>query len=112
MKKMNLSRVSSEEIVNMFEVAFEEQVAIDNDIGVFGVECNDRRLGQPVKVVVDIAGHAGTPTIDQFRKGEVKGSENVKISRDDIGEMTFSLMPKETVFLSGNDYIITYVSEE
>ncbi|GAF81117.1 unnamed protein product [marine sediment metagenome] len=110
MKKMNLDRASSEEIVNMFEVSFEEQVAKLNDIGAFNVECNDRQIGKPVQVEVNIAGHAGTPTIDQFRNGEVEGCESVTISRDDIGEMKFSLVKKLTTFVSGNDYLIVYES--
>jgi hypothetical protein len=107
-KVMNLQRVSSEEVVSMFETAFEEQVASINDIGAFGVECNDREIGKPVQVQVDISGMAGAPTIDQFRQGAVEHSEFVTISRDDIGEMKFKLVPKLTCFLSGNDYLIVY----
>jgi hypothetical protein len=109
---MNLDRVSSEEIVSMFETAFEEQVASLNDIGAFGIECNERSIGQPIHVKVDISGHAGTPTIDQFRQGAVEGSKSVKISRDDIGEMEFKLIPDLTCFLSGNDYLIVYESAQ
>jgi len=112
MKTMNLNRVSSEEIITMFEEAFENQVASLNDIKVFGVECNDKAIGKPVQVNVDIAGHAGTPTIDQFRKGEIKDSESVTISREDIGEMEFKLVPKLTTYVSGNDYLIVYESKE
>ncbi len=110
MKNMNISRISSEDIVSMFEKAFEEQVADINYISSFDVECVDRAIGKPILVNVDISGHAGTPTIDQFRKGLVKGSDMVTISRDDIGEMKFKLLPKMTAFLSGNDYIIVYES--
>ncbi|MFA7219427.1 MAG: hypothetical protein WC119_02905 [Synergistaceae bacterium] len=110
MKQMELSRVSSEEIVSMFEESFESQVASRNDIGTFGVECNGRELNKPVQIQVDIAGHAGTPTIDQFRNGKVENSESVTISREDIGERKFKLMPQLTTFVSGNDYIIIYES--
>ena len=111
MKKMNLSRVSSEEIITMFENAFEEQVADLNNIGAFDVDCAERKIGQAVQMNVDISGMAGTPTIDQFRKGEIEGSDSITISRDDIGEMKFHLLPKMTAFLSGNDYLIVYESE-
>ena len=111
MKIMNLDRVSSEEIIKMFEEAFEEQVVSRNTIGPYGVECDDRKTGTPVQVKVDIAGHAGTPTIDEFRKGEVEHSESVTISRADIGEMKFNLLPSLTTFISGNDYLIVYESE-
>jgi hypothetical protein len=107
-KVMNLERVSSEEIVTMFEEAFENQVASWNDIGAFGVECTQREIGKPVQVQVDISGMAGAPTIDQFRQGAVEHSDVVTISRDDIGEMKFKLLSDQTCFLSGNDYLIVY----
>ena len=109
-KEMNLDRVSSEEIVSMFEEAFETQVASLNDIGAYGVECDDRQIGKPVQVKVDISDHAGTPTIDQFRKGEVEASESVLIAREDIGSKKFKLIPSLTCFLSGNDYLLVYES--
>ena len=111
MKEMKLERVSSEELISMFEEAFEEQVAKLNNIDAFGVECNNRGLGQPVQINVDISGHAGTPTVDQFKNGDVKGSKSVTISRDDIGEKTFKLVESLTTFVSGNDYLIVYESE-
>jgi len=109
-KAMNIGRVSSEEIVSMFEKAFESQVASINDIQAFGVECTERSIGKSVKVQVEISGHAGTPTIDQFRSGSIENCKSIKISRDDIGEMTFTLMPSQTCYLSGNDYLIVYES--
>ena len=111
MKDMNLGRVSSEELITMFEIAFEAQVGTPNDINVFGVECNDRGLDKPVQINVDISGYAGTPTIDEFRKGTVENSETVTISRDDIGEKKFTLVKDLTTFVSGNDYLIVYESE-
>jgi len=109
---MNLDRVSSEEIVSMFEEAFETQVATLNDIGAYGVEVDDRGIGKPVQIKVDVSGHAGTPTIDKFRQGAVEGSGSVKIAREDIGEKEFKLVPSLTCFLSGNDYLIVYESTQ
>ena len=108
MKEMKLDRVSSEELITMFEEAFEEQVAKFNNIEAFGVECNDRGLGKPVQINVDISGHAGTPTVDQFKRGEVTKSESVTIQRDDIGEKTFKLVKGLTTYVSGNDYLVVY----
>lgn len=108
-KKIKIEKLSSEEIVNMFEVAFTE-IASENNIDSFTVRCSDRKIGESVKVEVDITGLAGAPTIDSFRKGKVTGCEKVTISRDDIGSLTFKLMPAQTAFLSGNDYVIVYES--
>jgi len=111
MKEMKLERVSSEELISMFEEAFEDQVAKLNYIESFGVECNERGMGKPVQINVDISGHAGTPTVDQFKLGEVEGSESVTISRDDIGEKTFHLVKSLTTYVSGNDYLVVYEAE-
>ena len=111
MKKMDMSKISSEDLVKMFEQAFEEQVSEPNSLGECGIDCDDRSLGKPVRVTVDVSGLAGTPTIDQFRAGKVKGSNTVIISRDDIGELKFNLLPNMTVFLSGNDYQLVYESK-
>lgn len=111
MKKMDIERVSSEEIVSMFEEAFEEQVAKFNNIEAYGVTCDDRQIEKKVQVNVEISGHAGTPTIDEFRNGDITDSKHVIISRDDIGELKFNLLPEMTAYLSGNDYIIVYESE-
>lgn len=111
MKKMNIDNVSSEEIVNLFEEAFESEIASFNNIGAFGITCDGREISKPVRILVDIVGHAGTPTIDQFRQGEVDNSKSISISRDDIGETTFYLLPNLTTFVSGNDYQVVYESE-
>jgi uncharacterized membrane protein len=111
MKDMVLDKLSSEEIISMFEIAFEEQVASRNNILAFSVSCNDRSLNKPVEVNVDVSGFAGTPTIDEFKAGSVPDANTVIISRDDIGEKTFELVPSLTTFLSGNDYLIVYTSK-
>lgn len=108
MKKMDVSRVSSEEIITLFEEVFENQVGKYNDINVFEVFCNDRVLGKPLQVEVNVIGHAGTPTIDQFKKGEIENAKFLKISREDIGELQFRLLPDLTTYVSGNDFIIVY----
>jgi len=108
-KKIRVEKLSSEEIVDMFEVAF-GKIASLNNIDSFTVRCSDRKIGEAVKVEVDITGLAGAPTIDAFRKGKVAGCDKVTISRDDIGSLTFKLIPKQTAFLSGNDYVVVYES--
>ena len=108
-KKIKMEKLSSEEIINMFEVSFGE-VASLNNIDSFTVRCSERKTGEPVKMEIDITGLAGAPTIDAFRKGKVEGCDKITISRDDIGSMTFKLLPKETAFLSGNDYVVVYES--
>lgn len=109
-KEMEINRVSSEAIVTMVEKAFENQIASINNIQAFEVKCDDRIIDGPVRIEIDISGHAGTPTVDDFKEGRVEGSESMTIERDDIGEMKFDLVPSQTCFLSGNDYCIVYES--
>lgn len=108
MKKESIERISSEDIINLFEEAFEEQVASLNNITSFSVESSGREIGKPVRVTVDIVGSAGAPTIEQFRNGEVENCKHIKLFREDIGEIQFKLLNNMTVFISGNDYQIVY----
>jgi hypothetical protein len=108
MRPMNLEKVSSEELISMFEEVFENKVAKYNNIESFGVECSDRGMGKDICINVDISGHAGTPTIDEFRSGKVENSEEIVIEREDLGSAKFSLVKELTTFVSGNDYLIVY----
>ena len=105
---MEVDRLSSEEIVNMFEESFQDQVATLNNILSFSVDCEDRSFGQPFKIKVEINGLAGTPTMDDFKQGRIEDAAKVNIERDDIGVATFKLDPSLTTYLSGNDYLIYY----
>lgn len=108
MRPMNIERVSSEELIAMFEEEFEQKVALYNNITAFSVDCEDRGMGKDISMNVEISGHAGSPTIDQFRNGEVENCEKIVIQREDLGEAKFTLVKDLTTFVSGNDYLIVY----
>ena len=109
-KQINLKTLSDDEIIDLFSDSFENDVARYNNIESFDVIVK-RETGSPeVRVEVTISGTAGSPTVDQWKKGTVDRSEIVTISRDDKGTASFKLIPSETVYLNSTEYIVTYVS--
>ena len=111
MKKMKTQGMGDDELQNLFEESFQETVASKNDIIDFEVKTDWDVNSDILRFDVTIIGLAGTPSIDAFKKGEVENADEVVIERADKGRMTLKLKPKETTFLSGNDYIIVYSNE-
>ncbi len=109
-KKMAIERVSSEEILDLFEKSFEDQIVPFSNIDSFGVECTRDVTSKKAIVNVTIYGTAGSPTIDDFKANRVAGADRVSIQRFDIGELNFALKPELTCFLNSNDYLIVYES--
>lgn len=105
---MNTKNMGNEELQALFEDVFQEQVASYNNIQDFEVNTTRNVKGDKISFEVTITGLADTPSIDEFKRGKVKNSKSIEITRADKGSMTFKLAPEKTVFLSGNDYIIVY----
>lgn len=109
-KKMDVNRISDEEVQDLFEVAFEEQVGKFNDIDNFEVKCVREVSKDYLTVEVTVMGTAGCPTAEDFKKNKIKGANKVTISRADKGELTFVLQPAKTLYLNSTEYIIIYKS--
>jgi len=107
-KRLNLEKISDEQLVDLFEKAYEEQVGQINSIGEFECTCTRTVGDSEVKMEVMITGLAGTPTPDSYKTGKVEGSEKVVVERDDDTELTFKLEPKDTICLNTNDYLVVY----
>lgn len=109
-KKISIDRVSSEEIVDLFEKSFEEHVVPFSHIDAWEIECT--RDIQTMKAIVNVTiyGTAGAPTIDDFKNNKIPAAERVSIDRFDIGVLNFVLKPELTCFLNSNDYFIVYES--
>lgn len=107
---MKTDRLSTEDIRDMFEEAFQEQVGKENNIDTFEVEA-ERGVDNRITVNVTISGMAGSPTLDDFKKGNIKNAKTVKIERYDVGEMVLTLQPSLTTFVNGMDYLVVYKSE-
>ena len=109
-KTIDIVRVSSEDIQDLFEKEFERISALI-DISSFDVVCNRDIQTRKATLLVNIYGTAGAPTIDQFKQDKIEQARRVSIERYDIGTLVFNLLPTKTVFLNSNDYQLTYLSE-
>jgi len=110
MAKLNTSKLSNEDIEDLFSEAFEDQVAKHNSISEFEVTCiRDSANAKSLDIEVMIVGMAGSPTLDQFKNGEVENSQEVIGSRGG-DKIKFKLLPKKTVVLNSNDYNISYAA--
>lgn len=107
-RKMNVNTVSDEEIQDLFEASFEAQVSKYNNIDSFEAKCV-REIGKDtITMEVTIMGTAGSPTAEDFKKGKIKDATSVTIERADKGELTFTLMPANTLYLNSTEYIVIY----
>ena len=109
-KVMSIKKISEEDIETLFENAFRDQVASYNNIDEFEVKSTRDIKGNSLKVEVTVQGLAGSPTSEDFKNMNIDNIESVTISREDIGELTLKLMPKETTPLNATEYIVVYQS--
>jgi len=109
-KKMNIQKVSDEEVEDLFEKSFESKVAKFNDIDSFEVKCV-REVGKDsLTVEITVMGTAGCPTAEDFKNNKIKDAETVIIYREDKGELKFMLQPAKTLYLNSTEYIVIYKS--
>ena len=108
MTNVDVERISDEEMEDMFEKAFETQVASPNEIGSYECTCKRDSSNPDVKMEVAVIGLAGSPTLDDFKEGKVENSGAVVVQREDKDQLKFNLVAKETVALNTNDYSIVY----
>lgn len=105
---MKTKNISNNELIDMFEGAFDDQVAIPNDIAECEVLCERSVADDKVTMTVDIFGMAGSPTMDDFKLGRLQNVDVVTIERYDIGSIQFNIVPQKTTFLNATDYQIVY----
>ena len=108
--KMNVSKMSDEDLQDMFEEAYRDQVGKFNNID--EIECKASKDGEKVVVELTVSGMAGSPTMEEYQAGKVKKSGSVTISRDGKGSLTFKLSAekKDVYVLNSTDYVVVYKS--
>ena len=109
-KRLDTSKLSADDIQDMFSEVYESKIASLNDIDSFECTCKREAGKTEIKMEVMIVGMAGSPTIDAYKNHKVKGADNLTITREGKGSLDFEFVPKETVYLSGNDYVVVYKS--
>ena len=109
-KKMDISKLSDDDLQDMFSEVYESKIASLNNISSFECTCK-RETGKPgLRVEVMIVGMAGSPTVDDYKNNKVKGSDKLTITREGKGSLDFELVAKDSVYLNMNDYIVSYRS--
>ena len=107
-KIMDVSRMSDDDIQDMFAEVYEKQVAQQN--GFDSYECIAKRenTNKNISMEVTVIGMAGSPTIDDYKAGKVKNAQAVTISREGKGTLKFALSQKDIHSLNTNDYLVIY----
>ena len=109
-QRLDVSKMSDEDIEDLFSTAYEEQIGKFNGLSEFEAKVSRAVGKQALEVEVTIAGLAGTPTLDDYKKDKKSGLRKVAISREGRGSLEFRLVPERTVALNSNDYVVTYQS--
>lgn len=109
-KKMDVKKISADEVQDLFTEAFADQVGFHNDISEFDVKCEKGIASKDIKVEVTIQGMAGCPNAEDFKKGKIKNIDKVVIERADKGSLEFKLLRNQTVYLNSTEYIVVYQS--
>lgn len=105
---LEVKKLSDEKIQDMFDAAFADQVADDNNIDQFESKCIRDVNGKGIDMHVMVVGLAGSPIADDFKKKRLTGIDEVVVDVEGRGEITFELVPQETISLNTNDYNIVY----
>ena len=106
--KMDITRVSDDELVNMFEAVYEKQVAAYNDITSYECSCKRDSSTGDVKIEVMVVGMAGTPSLDQYKNSELKDAGTIVLEVEGRGLIKLNLVTDEMLVLNTNDYIAVY----
>lgn len=107
-QKIDIARISDDELVDMFESVYEEKVASVNNIGSFECSCKRDTSTSEVKIEVMVIGLAGSPTLSDYRNGKLKDANTVVVNIAGKGKIKFNLIPKEITALNTNDYVAVY----
>jgi hypothetical protein len=107
-KKIDITKVSDDELIDMFEPVYEEKIASINNISSYECSCKRDTSTGDVRVEVMIVGMAGSPTMDDYKDGNVEDSSSVVIEVEDKGYIKLNFVPKEITPLNTNDYVVVY----
>lgn len=104
---MDISRFSDEMLQDLFEAAFEDQVASMNDIPAYEAKIERSAAKEDVTMEVTITGMAGSPSINDFKSDNVEGANAITVDSD-LGEMVYELEPDDAYSLNATEYVIVY----
>ena len=103
----DISKLSNDKLQDSFTEAF-DPIASYNNISSYECICKRDMGSKKATMEVTIIGMAGSPNIDEFKNGKVEKAKEIDVSVDGKEQLKFKLMPKETVSLNTNDYMVVY----
>jgi len=106
-EKLDVTALNNEQVEDLFNVAYAEQVGNLNNISEFDCKCVREVEGSKIKVEITVIGLAGSPTLDDYKEVRSEDFKKVVLNRDGA-KAVFKLLPKATVVLNSNDYVVTY----
>ena len=104
----NISKMSSMDLEERFDAAFEEQVGKFNNITAFEAKMIRGIDSGSMAIDLLITGMADSPSMSDFIQGNVEGAEKVVIELGDGQNIEFKMIPLGCMILSANDYIVKY----
>ena len=107
-KKLDVSKMSDDELVDKFESVYEQQVASINDVTSYECTCKRDSSTSEVRIEVMVVGMAGSPTLDEYKDGKVENSSRVVLEVEDRGVLKLDLVADEIISLNTNDYVAVY----
>ena len=108
-----VSRILSmgdDEILNLFETAFLEQVGEPNNISEIDVEIVRDQTARTVNAEVRIYSMDDSTDMQKFKQGKAPKSSKVEVEVEGGPKLIFTLAKDKTVYMNGNDYSVTYTS--
>lgn len=107
-RKLDISKLSDDDLQDRFSEVFEKRVSAYNDLNSF--ECLIKRDSSNKDVVMEVTviGMAGSPVMDDYKNMKVKNSDVIVLDYGDRGSLKFKLMPEKIVSLNTNDYVVAY----
>ena len=105
--RMDASKLSDDDLQDMFTDAYEKSIAGPNSISSFECICK-RDTSSGIKMEVTIYGMSGSPSLNEYKAGKVKNSASLLMMREGKGGIKFVTMPTEMLSLNTNDYVIVY----
>lgn len=110
-KKLEIEKLSDDDIQDRFTEVYEKRVGAYNNINSF--ECIIKRdsTNKDVTMEVTIVGMAGSPVMDDYKKGKVKNSDVIVLEYEGRGSIRFKLLPEKTISMNSNEYLVVYKTE-
>lgn len=107
-QRMNVDKVSDDDLQDMFTDAFEKEIASRNNIDSFECICKRGGADSEIKMEVMVVGMAGSPTLSDYKDLKLKNTKTLTIEREGKGSLKFKLIPEQMIALNTNDYLAVY----